>query len=303
MSHGLQLLANYTWSHGFDTYSNDSAFNPGANPTDILREVAGSGYGTSDYDRRQIFNLAAVYDTPKWRPESETLKWIARVFTNGWETSYNYKYQSGSPYSLLYYYFDTANGQGAIAYRVDQVPGQPMFFNNSYDPTGQSLNPAAFAIPSKAFQPDPGLAGNGSSSRNMFVGPALSQLDFSIRRNFIINERVKLQFGAELFNVLNHPNFGSPNNIYGYVYNTKTGGPTACPGTTTAASGVSCNMYFPDVRLGGTIASNSAFGEITTLANGISAGGSAGYSFDISLNPRYAIGGPRSSQFSLRLTF
>jgi hypothetical protein len=303
MSHGLQVLANYTWSHALDTSSNDSTFNPGVNPAAVLAESAANQYGTSDYDRRQIFNLAAVYAVPRLHPANEALKWMSRVFVNGWETSYNYKFQSGQPYGPVFEYYDTADGQGTEGYRLDRVPGQPLYIQNSYDPTGQSLNPAAFAIPASALQPNAGLVGNGNTSRNEFLGPRLSQLDFAIRRDFQVTERVRLQFSAELFNVLNHPNFQTPNTIYAYVYNTKTGGPTACPGTTTAASGVSCNMYFPDSRLGGTVAATSAFGEITTLANGISAGGSAGYSFDISLNPRYSIGGPRSAQFTLRLSF
>jgi hypothetical protein len=303
MSQGLLVMANYTWSHALDTATNDSTFNPGTNPADITNEVSSYGYGTSDYDRRQIFNLAAVYDMPRVHPSTSFLKWMSRIFVNGWETSYNYKFQSGAPYMPVFYYFDTANGQGAEPYRLDQVPGMPLFTRNPYDPTGQSLNTAAFAIPASALQPDPGFVTNGNTARNAFVGPALSQLDFSIRRTFSVSERVQLQFSAELFNVLNHPNFATPNTIFGYVYDTQTGGPTACPGTTTAASGVSCNMYFPDSRLGGTVAATQAFGEITTLANGISAGGSAGYTFDISLNPRYSIGGPRSTQFALRLTF
>jgi hypothetical protein len=190
-----------------------------------------------------------------------------------------------------------------VSYRASLVPGQPFFVPNTYDPTGMALNPAAFAIPAQSLQTDPGLVINGNTSRNMFVGPGLSQLDFALRRQFTINERVKLQFSAELFNVLNHPNFGSPNSTLGTVYNTKTNGPVACPGTTVAASGVSCSLSYPDSRLGLGAATNGQFGEITTLANGISAGGSAGYAFDISLNPRYAIGGPRSAQFSLRLSF
>ena len=303
MARGLQVLANYTWSHALDTASNDSSFNPGINPADVLQETSSNQYGTSDYDRRQIFNLAAVYAFPKVHSDNEFVKLVAKALVNGWETSYNYKFQAGQPYSPVYYYYDIADGQGTEAYRVDRVAGQPLYVHNSYDPTGQSLNPAAFAIPASGLQPNAGLVANGNTARNALLGPTLSQLDFSVRRNFQITERLKVQFSAELFNVLNHPNFQTPNSIYGYVYNTKTGGPTACPGTTTAASGISCNMYFPDSRLGGTVAATSTFGEITTLANGISAGGSAGYAFDISLNPRYSIGGPRSAQFTLRLSF
>ena len=303
MSKGLQVLANYSWAHALDTSSNDSTFNPGVSPVDVLNETSANQYGTSDFDRRHILNLAAVYMTPKVRSQNEVLNWMSKVFLNQWETSYNYKFQAGQPYSLIYEYYDIADGQGTEGYRIDRVPGVPMYVANSYDPTGQSLNPAAFAIPQSALQPNPGLVGNGSTPRNVFVGPQLSQLDFAIRRDFRFSERARLQFSAELFNILNHPNFQTPNTIFGYVYNTKTNGQTACPGTTTAASGVSCTMYYPDSRLGGTMSPTSTFGEITTLANGISAGGTAGYAFDISLNPRYSIGGPRSAQFTLRLTF
>ncbi len=53
----------------------------------------------------------------------------------------------------------------------------------------------------------------GNLGRNAFRAPGLEQLDLGITKNFGITEGVKLQFRSEFFNVLNHTNFGPPNNI------------------------------------------------------------------------------------------
>ena len=41
-------------------------------------------------------------------------------------------------------------------------------------------------------------------------GPPTKNLDTSAFRTFTLREQIKLQFRAEFFNVLNHPNFGKP---------------------------------------------------------------------------------------------
>jgi hypothetical protein len=53
-------------------------------------------------------------------------------------------------------------------------------------------------------------------SRNALRGFAATQWDFAVHRDFPIRERLKLQFRAEMFNVLNHPNFGPPNGAFGF---------------------------------------------------------------------------------------
>ena len=50
----------------------------------------------------------------------------------------------------------------------------------------------------------------GTLPRNALRGFGATQWDFAVHRDFLIRESLKLQFRAEMFNVLNHPNFGPP---------------------------------------------------------------------------------------------
>jgi len=56
----------------------------------------------------------------------------------------------------------------------------------------------------------PGTIGN--SGRNTISGPALSNTDFSIFKDFAFKERYKVQFRSEFFNVFNQVNFNNPDN-------------------------------------------------------------------------------------------
>ena len=41
-------------------------------------------------------------------------------------------------------------------------------------------------------------------------GPGFHRFDFSVFKGFQLTERFSLQFRAEFFNILNHPNFNAP---------------------------------------------------------------------------------------------
>jgi hypothetical protein len=51
----------------------------------------------------------------------------------------------------------------------------------------------------------------GNAGRNIMRGMFRESLDFGAIKNFGITERHKLQFRAEIFNILNHANLGNPN--------------------------------------------------------------------------------------------
>ena len=69
----------------------------------------------------------------------------------------------------------------------------------------QWLNPAAFVRQNLGF---------GNAGRNILTAPGFQDIDFAISKNTAIKERFGLQFRAEAFNLLNHPNFGQPVNSF-----------------------------------------------------------------------------------------
>ena len=71
-------------------------------------------------------------------------------------------------------------------------------------PGGKIFNKAAF-IAAPAGQ-------QGDFGRNVLRGFDASQGDIGLQRRFRITETLGLSFRAEAFNVLNHANFGNPNN-------------------------------------------------------------------------------------------
>ena len=83
------------------------------------------------------------------------------------------------------------------------VPGVPFYLQQSNAPGGKIINAAAFSIPA---------AGQGDLGRNALRGFGATQLDLTLRRQFRFTERLSLQARADFFNILNHPNFGSPIN-------------------------------------------------------------------------------------------
>jgi hypothetical protein len=125
--------------------------------------------------------------------------------------------------------------------------------------------PAGKALNPAAFSlPPTGVQGN--YPRNSIRSPyGIDQTDLAVRRRFNLTDRVKLDFRAEYFNVFNHPMFGAPGSTQPY---------SALPGFV-------------------------AFGKVDTTANeALGGGGTVG-----GQNALYELGGPRSAQFTLKLTF
>ena len=195
-SHGLSLLANYTFAK---TLTNAPDFRSPMDETAIPQEnsnlTAEKGPGC---DVRHRFALSSVFDIPAYGASTWT-----RVLTQNWHFSTIYQVQSGMPLTISVF-GDTANAgtvPGENPVRAN-VTGEPVFGPGTRTPE-MWFNPAAFATPA-AFT-------FGNAGRNSVYGPPMQTLDVALARTFLLTERVSLQFRGEAFNALNKVNLGTPN--------------------------------------------------------------------------------------------
>ena len=150
-------------------------------------------YGVADFDRRNIFAVTYIYDSPFFRNRGG----FVGTALGGWQLSGITRAQSGQPITIL---ANAALGKGTNVNgrRANLVPGQSITVPNSN--ASQWFNPAAFVNPSPT---NPGTSGVGS-----VTGPDFFATDLSLRKNFKLpREGMNLMFQADFFNVFNRANF------------------------------------------------------------------------------------------------
>jgi Carboxypeptidase regulatory-like domain/TonB dependent receptor len=218
LSRGLQALASYQWGHSIDTGSTGAG---GLNDSDFYsRQLdANANRGPSDFDLRNSASLALTYDIPS--PKVSTL---AHAVLGNWATENVFQAHSAPPVDVNYPYDYLFEG-ASLGIRPDVTPGIPLYVYGSQYPGGKAFNGTLGAVVGGCsdglqsvgpFCPppiDPGTGEpirQGDLGRNALRGFGAWEWDFAAHRDFPIRENLKIQFRAELFNVLNHPNFGPP---------------------------------------------------------------------------------------------
>jgi hypothetical protein len=206
LSHGLQTVASYTWSRSMDDASAGSygnASNAG------IPGASDQNWGPSDFDIRNAFTAGVTYDFPG--PHDRA---FAGALLRGWSTENFIVARSAPPVDLSDSNFFGFDSSVQANIRPDVVAGEPFYLRGAGYPGGDALNPAAFTNP-----PVDPITGNpirqGDLGRNVLRGFGAFQWDLALHRDFPIHESLTLQFRAEMFNVLNHPNFGPPDNQFG----------------------------------------------------------------------------------------
>jgi len=195
-SHGLSLLANYTFAKSLENAPDfRSPMFESATPQDNNNLDAEKGPGC---DIRHRFSASAVYSTPTWSQSQ-----LTRAITRDWRTSAIYQVQTGFPLTISVF-GDTANAGTVVGENPIRanVTGQPIFGKGTHNSTTW-FNPAAFTAPPAYTY--------GNVGRNSVYGPGMQTMDLSVVRAFDLGERAKFETRAEFFNAFNHTNLGTPN--------------------------------------------------------------------------------------------
>jgi len=199
MSAGLVMNASYTWGHSLDEISNGGLLGYGV--TSILGQInplslRANNYGNSDYDIRHNFSANYVWTEP-YHFNSR----IANILFGSWIFSENFSIRSGLPFTVLDGTAATQNGGTATPAEVLGSAQQSCVNGHSQCFDASQFGPA----PAGAFP---------NQMRNQYRGPGFFNSDFTFGKNFRVGERVKMNIGANIYNIFNHPNFQNPNRTW-----------------------------------------------------------------------------------------
>ena len=197
-SNGLAVIGAYTYGKSLDTNSTYYGTTGTANfPENSYDRAAEKG--RSDFDYRQRFSLAYIYDLPfgstLWKSSNRVVNYAVR----GWQLAGIAMLQSGAPFTPTVDGNPSHNVDGND--RPNVVPG--VSFYTAHQTVQQWLNPAAFSTPAQYTF--------GNAGRDILNGSGEAVWDFSLIRKFPLGERKNLEFRAEMFNILDSPNFTLPN--------------------------------------------------------------------------------------------
>lgn len=224
-SHGLQLIAAYTWSHNIDDSTADfftTALTPrrAQDFQDLRVERASSAL-----DRRHRLTLTALYDVPFYKTSSN---WFMKNLLGNWEVAPIYTYESPEYATVQSALDSNLNG--------DPAPDRAVINPGGTGNTGSDVTPinaAGTAVqmgdpttvayvandPSAKYV----VAGYGTlpnAGRNTLPLRPTNNLDLSLIKRFSITERVRFEFQAQFSNALNHPQFTG-----GYINHVDGGNP------------------------------------------------------------------------------
>lgn len=239
----LNYEANYTWSHTINDMVN--FLNNYSDPLDPTKDM-----GNADWDIRHNLTGSVTYNLP----ELKSARLLERTVLGGWQTSSIVQTRTGAALNptLVGTFFGLPTRPNFSGSPVRKSGGS--WPNGVYSTSGYSVEPGYNGSPG-----DPSTLGN--VPRNGLPGPAFFQWDFSGMKNFPLTEKVKVQFRADLFNILNHPNFGNPGDMGICTGITLASGstPASCTGATFSGGTLTDPNYNPNFgKVGETIASQDS---------------------------------------------
>jgi hypothetical protein len=211
LSHGLQFQSSYTFARNL---SDEAGGNPigfareiGASPSD--RFHPGLDYGNVAYTRRNRSLSSFLYQLPFGQGQrfgGSNNNWLLNNAMGGWQMAGYLLFQSGPFLTPLANSSVDPTGTGitqTVGYaRPDRVPGISPYLRGVGAPN--YLNPAAFA------EPGNNIGRQGDATVGSLQGWGTQSVSLSLIKNVKFTERLNLQAGAQVQNILNHRNLDVP---------------------------------------------------------------------------------------------
>ncbi|MCH8267324.1 MAG: TonB-dependent receptor [Acidobacteria bacterium] len=197
LSRGISLRASYTYSKSVDDASTFSSGSTAAATRQypLMRTL---DRGLSNFDIRHNLVLNYFYTLPFGEGKRWGNSGILSQILGGWRMGGIVRFRSGTPIT------PNVNVRTAgflfSANRPNLLPGRSN--NPILGGPEQYFDPSVYSVP------PPGTLGN--AGRNTIIGPSVLNLDISLQKEFLLDTKRRLEFRAEFFNLLNHPNFASP---------------------------------------------------------------------------------------------
>ena len=202
-SHGLSVLASYTYARSF---TDSPSFRSPANEAEVPQNSfdPAADWGPAGCDVRHRFVSSVIYRIPFSATGGVTgVEKVLHGVLGDWQVSLIYQAQSGFPFTVGVF-GDTANAGTLLnvnPIRANVVPGvSPALDNPS---AAEWFNTAAFTIPAPFTF--------GTAGRNSVSGPGLSKADLAMDRQVPFVRQWQLHFRVEAFNLFNTVNYGTPN--------------------------------------------------------------------------------------------
>jgi hypothetical protein len=202
LSHGLYFLSAFTFSKAINDLPEICCAAPfPQNSYDITAER-----GLADFDQRLRWVFSFDYEIPFGGSKSKISNRAVDTILGGWHVGGIYTLSSGFPFSPLLG-FDPSNTGAQVAVRPNQI-------RNGTLPRDRRTKDMWFDVGAYPV-PDPNLNVFffGNAGRNSLIGPGSNVFDGSLRKEFAITERHRLEFRTEFFNAFNHPNYAQPDNF------------------------------------------------------------------------------------------
>jgi hypothetical protein len=247
--HGLSFSSSYTYSHALGDASDQGTSADFPAPENSYGSVRQQLYSSTDFDIRHRFTASLDYVFPDKKGYGQILSgwsinaiavvtsglpWGLADLTNDFSGTneiastaqvsgeqWNF-YGNPSDFTPVHGFTDTnggwENGGGGLPFFAGTGNAAAPTSNTTCNAKAAAIGPLAsaslaaigcYANGSSVLIP-PAYGSYGNTKPNIWRDGGFQNLDFSVAKLFTINERLKAQFRAEFFNILNHPHWTNP---------------------------------------------------------------------------------------------